>query len=84
MITLKELADKIDGILIGDKSILISSVDDITKATEKSMPPPPNDTTYTTPLLLKAITTKLGHIYRITRSAIPLQAPPSKNTYHTQ
>ena len=37
MITLKELADKIDGILIGDKSILISSVDDLTKATEKSI-----------------------------------------------
>lgn len=37
MITLKELSDQIDGILIGDKSVFISSVDEISHATEKSI-----------------------------------------------
>ena len=33
MITLKELAEKVDGKLIGDESIIISSVDNIKLAT---------------------------------------------------
>ena len=37
MITLKEVADKIDGKLIGDKSIPISSVDDIVLASKESI-----------------------------------------------
>jgi UDP-3-O-[3-hydroxymyristoyl] glucosamine N-acyltransferase len=37
LITLKEVADKIDGKLIGDKSIPISSVDDIVLASKESI-----------------------------------------------
>ena len=37
MITLKELAKKVDGKLIGDESIIISSVDDIKLATKESI-----------------------------------------------
>lgn len=37
MITLKELAEKVDGKLIGDESIIISSVDDIKLATKESI-----------------------------------------------
>ncbi len=37
MITLKELADKVNGKLIGDGSIAISTVDDLKSASKKSI-----------------------------------------------
>jgi UDP-3-O-[3-hydroxymyristoyl] glucosamine N-acyltransferase len=37
LITLKELAEKVDGKLIGDESIIISSVDDIKLAKKESI-----------------------------------------------